>query len=357
MSIGQVRDSNCQWRFQDVINACRLYEQEERKRNEPREIKAKYPTCTQECSLVSCGLVFVCISHGNLHVCTRDTCEFIVDKKDEHKQVCILTGLEYIREFDMIYNYDEADEDALDPDDLLARQYAVQDSDDEINTRRFNHNVASRREKRKRKLEKYDSTLIEKNIISSLMSSSSSSSSVSIYGESNSEKTNDDAQDSKEPLHPGCTRKRHKKNKNICDMTELEKKEEISRNSFFIHDAISKLNINSARVNLVYEFIMDTWIIVNRKDMNHMKSKSTFYDLFMHASVAFKCIQDGMNGVIDKIEHLYKPDVTNKQLTATEICAKLSVNSKYYTHCCSIFRQIMKLAVDQSLLKDYSQRL
>lgn len=309
-----------------------------------------FPVCRKECELVSCGLVYVCIEHGNIHICTRETCDCIVDMPDEHKQVCFLTGVEYLRDYENVYGYDEADENDIDFDYAMSLSVAGYDQKDEEAVQRFQERLHYRRHKRNQSLMHHDPSLRkpkEEEEGEEEKKSGKQHHHLSVNIEQSP--TCDQSVSFSFPStpHPSNPRKRKRKNKSICDMSDYEKKREYTNDSHLIKDALTRFFIKDDHRDTVFGHIYDTWIIANQKDAEEHKSKSTFYNLYMHIAVVFKYVQDGMNGVIPRVASLYQEHVQSN-LSATEICSKLGVNSKHYTSCCTIFRNIMKVATPKN---------
>lgn len=349
-TVGQVKNQNYQWQFQDVINACRLYEEKREQRGITDNVNfLRYPKCVHKCPLVSAGRIYICTIHGNVHICTRESCEFIQDKKDEHKQVCVLTGIEYIRDFDMNYIYEEADENSIDPDSVYCMDYVNYDKNDESAVLEFRSRLDRKRRKRQKRIDSFSSPHVVMSTTASLNSSNLySTDKKSSTSSSSSLKTTEKDEDSTGATEETYAYKRRKKkNKQLSDMSLYERKFEIDSDRCFIEQSIQKLNVKSIHSGSVFKNIMDTWMMVNRKDMSKIKNSSSFYNLFMHISVVFKYIQDGMNGIVDKIDNLYSAESSKSHLNATEICEKLGVNSKHYTTCCTIFRQIVKSSIKE----------
>lgn len=292
----------------------------------------RYPTCDKNCHFVSSNVIFICVVHGNVHICTRDTCECIIDKVDEHQQVCYLTGTEYIREFENVFGYDEADEDAIDPDSCMAYSYNSFEDKDEDAVSIFKEKLHNRRNKRKRLVEKFQVEAED---------SQSSTHAQSKEGdqEDNSAKASQGLVEHRKPRR----NKRNRKVKSICDMSDFEKKGELYNDFHLIGDALKRFNINKMREDVIHKCIYDTWVTANKKEYSNHKNKSTFYTLYMHVSVVFRYFQDGMQNIIPRIPDMFT-DVQTNPLTATDICSSLNINSKHYTACCTIFRNIMKEA-------------
>ncbi len=265
-----------------------------------------------------------------MHICTRDTCEFIVNMKDEHKQVCVLTGTEYLRDYEMVFGYDAADDEAVDQDSAYTMNYVNFEQEDEEAVNNFKKRLEFKRRKRASTIERYEK--------------------VNNPQASDIQQVKPEKEEVSSDEHSSAPYRR-KKQKNMHEMTHYEKKHELSNDRCFVEQSIKKFPINMAHFELVMTYVMDTWLIVNMKEFHELKSKSAFYTLFMHISVVFKYIQDGLNGLVQRIDNLLVgPNGTNN-LSATEICSTLSVNTKYYTTCCTIFRQIMKHAVDKGYIK------
>lgn len=337
MSVGFVKDPNALWGFQDVLTACKLYERESKEAQSNKNSDAslytgmfqRYPTCDKNCRFVSCKVIFICVVHGNVHICTRDTCECIIDKVDEHQQVCYLTGTEYIREFENVFGYDEADEDAIDPDSYMSFSYNSFEDKDSDAVSLFKEKLNNRRNKRQRVVDKFQ------------LSSDDTQSNTVAPGEEHikEDNTNQCIVQQRKP-------RRHKKNrktKPISDMSDLEKKGELFNDFHLIGDALKRFNINKMREDVIHKCIYDTWVTANKKEYATHKNKSTFYTLYMHVSVVFRYFQDGMQNIIPRIPDIFTNVQTNP-LTATDICSSLNINSKHYTACCTIFRNIMKEA-------------
>lgn len=319
-----------------------------------------YPTCTKCCEIVSSGVIHVCTLHGNLHVCTRETCQFIINKEDEHKQVCTLTGREYIREFENVYGYDEADEDCVDVDYVMSRTYVDYDEENEGVVSAFNERLERRRRKRKRNINRYDACTTSEFIplvVNRKEQQQRHTEEKSSYpvpeedGNTPSTVSSGAAEDKENEvvvednaLNPFPKRTNRRKKKKLCHMSVYERTRELSNDYHLIKDAISKFSIRSQHEEVVCKYIFNSWVLVNKKEADQYKNKSTFYTLDMHISVVLKFIQDGLGTYIRKIPDLYtvNNDSHPHLLTSIEICDKLRINSKPYTTCCTIFRNVLK---------------
>jgi hypothetical protein len=254
----------------------------------------------------------------------------------------MLTGTEYLRDFEMVFGYDAADEHLVDPDSVYSMTITGYDKEDEEAVNEFKARLEFKRRKRQKKIDKYnslrDTGKTEPIPVTNDLQEN--------QDESREEETYDEAE-----LKRKFNAFKKKKKKNLSEMTHYERKHEISSDMCCIEQSIHKFNVNVQHLEFVSKWVMNTWLVVNRKDVADMKSKSAFYNLFMHISVVFKYIQDGLSGVVDRLEDLYSNKEKNPPLSGTEICSRLSVNTKYYTSCCTIFRQIMKFAIEKGHFK------